>query len=438
MTPQEHEDGMRQERTLSAAEKADGFAAVMKRLKSRSPQERAQLEREAEEVVLGHEAYALGQEHLDRGDYETARRWLRVAVDRQIPGAAETLEEIALRQAFDGFTDVATVVGDHAATGSVPCETISSPHGPRAKAGQHGLGGLVWPSFVERFYPDQTVAAVRAQARREADAILADARQQADRAAAACAEMVLDVEEKRKQATELLAGARQEAESVRSQVVEIVEETRRSSAEVLAKAQRQALLILDDAREEAAKIRDRARRQDGAPNRAGNGSLVRRYRTALTQCAIESMDDLFTSFFDSTGGPAGGLPVTTRPDQGALERLRHVPFSLSGASVVLITEGVADSSIWLGVHAPQERGEQDGTGPRSQSGTWQVLKVAAGSWDARFDAFDSAYRACSGSAEAVRQDWLRLFAIGVVKTEGEDTDGDAELDVQEVENSASR
>ncbi|MDT0616134.1 ATP synthase F0 subunit B [Streptomyces lancefieldiae] len=268
MTPREHEDGVRQEPTLSAAEKAEGFAAVMKRLKSRSPQERARLEQEAEKVVLGHEAYAMGQEYLERSDYETARRWLRVAAGHQIPGAAQALEEIALQQALDEFTDGAAVGGGHAAAGTVPCRTISSPHGPRAMDGQHRLGGLAWTSFTDQFYGDQTVAVARA-ARCEAESILAEARQEADRVAAACAEMMLDIEKERQQAAKLLAEAEQEVESVRSQVAEIAEEARRSAAEMLATVQREARLILNGAREEATRIHSRARRQGSASNRAG-------------------------------------------------------------------------------------------------------------------------------------------------------------------------
>ncbi|MCC9690172.1 MULTISPECIES: hypothetical protein [Streptomyces] len=127
MTPREHEDGMRHEPTLSAGEKADGFAAVMQRLQSHSPDDRARLQTQAEAAALGHEAYALGQEHLERGDFEASRRWLRVAAGHHIPGAARALEEIALRQALDEFTDGAAVGGAHAPAGVVPCEAIPSP-----------------------------------------------------------------------------------------------------------------------------------------------------------------------------------------------------------------------------------------------------------------------------------------------------------------------
>lgn len=435
MTPQEHEDGMRPEPTLSAAEKADGFAAVMKRLKSHNPDERARLETQADEVVLGHEAYALGQEYLDRGNYEAARRWLRMAVGHHIPGAAQALEEIALRQAFDGFTDVATVGGDHAAAGTVSCETIPSPHGPRAKDGQHRLGGLAWTSFVEQFYPDQTVAAVRAQARREADAILTEARQQADQTAAACAEMMLNIEKERKQAAELLAEARQEAESVRSQVAEIAEEARRSTDEMLAKAQRHALLILDEAREEAAQIRSRARRQNRAGSQTRGYPSRKHWASLLTECAVEpSWDYLVAPGWHATDGLAHNLPVPTRPEQGALERVWQAPLSFTG-NVLLLKCG-ADSGIRQWVQAPQEGDEQGGAGPESWNVAWQVL-IEAGLCQTISTALERVHHRRGDITDVVRQNRLRVLALGVVRTDGEDTDDDAELGVEGVGNSAS-
>ncbi|MFH8767529.1 hypothetical protein ACH4GB_34610, partial [Streptomyces althioticus] len=151
---------------LSAGEKADGFAAVMQRLQSHSPDDRARLQTQAEAAALGHEAYALGQEHLERGDFEAARRWLRVAAGHHIPGAARALEEIALRQALDEFTDGAAVGGAHAPAGVVPCEAIPSPLRPWTEDGQHRLGALAWASSVEQLYVDQAVAAARQQAGR--------------------------------------------------------------------------------------------------------------------------------------------------------------------------------------------------------------------------------------------------------------------------------
>ncbi|MDX2557274.1 protein kinase domain-containing protein [Streptomyces stelliscabiei] len=356
MSPREHEDGMRHEPTLSADEKADGFAAVMKRLKCHSPDERARLMTQAEAVALGHEAYALGQEYLDRGDFEAARRWLRVAAGHHIPGAAQALEEIALQQALDGFTDGAAVGGDHAAAGTVPCETIPSPHGPRAKYGQHRFDGLAWASFTDQFNGDQTLAVARAQARCEAESILAEARQEADRVAAACATMMLDIEKERQQAAKLLAEARQEAESVRSQVAEIAEEARRSTDELLAKARREARLLLDDAREEVTRIRNWARRQGSASNRAGTqaeADSVRVFRGVfvsdpLMECAAPPadyvVDRLLTDAQDGSvrrsTAQAAINPVLYRRLRWRMETARRVRDARAAESGDTRTDGV--------------------------------------------------------------------------------------------------
>ncbi|WP_326806027.1 hypothetical protein OIE49_36440 [Streptomyces sp. NBC_01788] len=301
MTAQEREDGMRQEPGLSAAEKADGFAAVMKRLKSHSPDERARLRTQAEEVALGHEAYALGQKYLDRGDYEAARWWLRVAAGHHIPGAEQALEEIALRQTLDGSADFG---GIQTAAGAVPCETIPSQHAPRAKDGQHRiLGDAIWSSVVEQLYLNQTVAAARehaaeitAQARRDADALLAEvrqaaaacadmaqevkrdrseaaewlaeARQQAEGMKAAWAQLMLEADQDRRKAAEMLAEARQMSESVRSEVAKIDERARRRARKMRAETQGEALLVVDEAHRGAALIR-RARQQVGGGEQSG-------------------------------------------------------------------------------------------------------------------------------------------------------------------------
>ncbi|MGW0501194.1 hypothetical protein ACWD0Z_38995 [Streptomyces sp. NPDC003007] len=473
MTPREHEDGMRHEPTLSAAEKADGFAAVMKRLKSHSPDERARLQTQAEAVALGHEAYALGQEYLDRGDFEAARRWLRVAVGHHIPGAAQALEEIALRRAFGGFTDVATVGGDHAAAGTVPCETISSPHGPRAKDGQHRLGGLAWTSSVEQLYLDQVLAAARqqagriaAQARREADAILAEARQQAERTAAACAEIVLDTEQERAETAELLAEARQKAEglqaacaeimlkadqdrreaaqllaearhlseSVQWEAAEIGEKVRRRAQETLAEARGQALLIIDDARKGAAQVRGRARQQVGGPGIAHAWSgwdLVGRMEVSkLAECVRTPAGYLVDGMYqDAVERCAGSLPVPALPGQNALAGLSQVGRS---GMVVLLVEGENESRILRWMRASQVWDGQGRTGPESGSSAWYVLGIDG----ATSSAFERVGRVC-GDVMGVRQGQVPILAIGVMKSGG-NSDDDAELDVDEAGNPTSR
>ncbi|MFC9118155.1 hypothetical protein ACFTWN_33155 [Streptomyces sp. NPDC057092] len=457
MSPREHEDGMRHEPTLSADEKADGFAAVMKRLKSHSPDERARLQSQAEAVALGHEAYALGQEYLDRGDFEAARRWLRVAAGHHIPGAAQTLEEIALRETFDGFTDIATAGGDHAPAGIVPCGTIPSSLRLLTKDGQHRVGDLAWISFVKQLSLDEAVAAARqragqitAQAKREADAILAEARQQAERTAAACAHIVLETKQERaeaaaslaearqkvdglqtactkimlkaeqdsREAAELLTKARQLSESVQSEAAEIAEKAQRRAQETLAQARGQALLIIDDARKGAAQIRRKTRLRASGPETAHTQprwDLLWHVEEALklTQC-------MHTPAGYGVGGMDRGiversarrLPVPARPGQNALAALTQV--ALAG-TVVLCVEGKDDSRIVRWMRASQERDGQGCAGPESWSGSWQWLVIETAGCGVSADAFERAGRA-EGDVVVVRQDGTAILAIGVMST----------------------
>ncbi|MGA5277879.1 hypothetical protein ACPCKL_29625 [Streptomyces cellulosae] len=437
MTPREHEDGMRHEPTLSAGEKADGFAAVMQRLQSHSPDDRARLQTQAEAAALGHEAYALGQEHLERGDFEAARRWLRVAAGHHIPGAARALEEIALRQALDEFTDGAAVGGAHAPAGVVPCEAIPSPLRPWTEDGQHRLGALAWASSVEQLYVDQAVAAARqqagritAQARREADAILAEARQQAERTAAACAEIVLDTERERAEAAALLAEVRQKAEGVQAEVAGF-EEARRRAQETLTEAREQALLIIDDARKGAAQIRRKARRHVGGPE------------VAHTQYGRDFLRDVEEALkLTECMRPPGGSPVSGMY-RGIVERSsRRLPVPLRpgqnalAGTVVLLVEGKYDSRSLRWMQVSQERDGHGCAGPESWSGLWQWLVIETAGCGVSADAFERAGRAY-GDVMLVRPDGAALFAISVTNTNG-DGDGGAQREVDGVRNPTSR
>ncbi|MEU1264532.1 hypothetical protein ABZ473_21055 [Streptomyces cellulosae] len=437
MTPREHEDGMRHEPTLSAGEKADGFAAVMQRLQSHSPDDRARLQTQAEAAALGHEAYALGQEHLERGDFEAARRWLRVAAGHHIPGAARALEEIALRQALDEFTDGAAVGGAHAPAGVVPCEAIPSPLRPWTEDGQHRLGALAWASSVEQLCVDQAVAAARqqagritAQARREADAILAEARQQAERTAAACAEIVLDTERERAEAAALLAEVRQKAEGVQAEVAGF-EEARRRAQETLTEAREQALLIIDDARKGAAQIRRKARRHVGGPE------------VAHTQYGRDFLRDVEEALkLTECMRPPGGSPVSGMY-RGIVERSsRRLPVPLRpgqnalAGTVVLLVEGKYDSRSLRWMQVSQERDGHGCAGPESWSGLWQWLVIETAGCGVSADAFERAGRAY-GDVMLVRPDGAALFAISVTNTNG-DGDGGAQREVDGVRNPTSR
>ncbi|MCX4624999.1 hypothetical protein [Streptomyces albogriseolus] len=434
MTPREHEDGMRHEPTLSADEKADGFAAVMQRLQSHSPDDRARLQAQTEAAALGHEAYALGQEHLERGDFEAARRWLRVATGHHIPGAARALEEIALRQTLDEFTDGAAVGGAHAPAGVVPCETIPSPLRPWTEDGQHRLGALAWASSVEQLYVDQAVAAARqqagritAQARREADAILAEARQQAERTAAACAEIVLDTERERAEAAALLAEVRQKAEGVQAEAAEI-EEARRRAQETLTKAREQALLIIDDARKGAAQIRRKARRHVGEPEVAHTqyGWDLLEEALKLTECMRPPVGSPVSGMYRGiVERSSRRLPVPLRPGQNAL-----------AGTVVLLVEEKYDARSLRWMRVSQERDGHSCAGPESWSGLWQWLVIETAGCGVSADAFERAGRAY-GDVMLVRPDGAAIFAIGVTNTDG-DGDGGAEREVDGVRNPTSR
>ncbi|MFS8202593.1 hypothetical protein ACLVWQ_28385 [Streptomyces sp. CWNU-52B] len=224
-------DGVLTDSTLSSAQETDGFAAIMKRLKGRSPQERAALKARADAAVLGYEAYALGHEYLERGDLDAARRWLQVAAGHHVPGAEQALAELAGQPALnDGaaLTSVpAAVIVDAAArlTATRSCDPCSTDGSPSGK--NDGL----WAAAVENLHAARQAASARAsaaqiieQARRDAGELLAQAQQQAqavvDDARAEAGRIISDaahrkaVEEKRRQedATGVIALARYQSD----------------------------------------------------------------------------------------------------------------------------------------------------------------------------------------------------------------------------------
>lgn len=163
---------------MSPAKKADGFAAVMKRLKSRNEQERAQLRAQADAAILGHEAYALGQDNLQRGNYISAKRWLRVAAEHSVPGAEQALEEIEAGLA-DGLAQPIAV--------DAMADTASCPIGA-PQDGTHKFEKWAWllQNWAEANLAMNAARAeaqeIIAQARRTADELIDKAREEADRA----------------------------------------------------------------------------------------------------------------------------------------------------------------------------------------------------------------------------------------------------------------
>ncbi|MFE7037221.1 DivIVA domain-containing protein [Streptomyces sp. NPDC057621] len=202
------QDGMLMDSTLSPAQDTDGFAAIMKRLKGRSAQERAALKTQADHAVLGYEAYALGHEYLERGDLDAAGRWLRVAAGHHVPGAEQALAELAEQSALNDVVTLATVPAAVLVEATSHPTATRRPSGLCAADGSHpGKNDGLWAAAVANLHAVRQTAAARTSAE------------------------------------------------------QIIERARREADELLAQAQRQAQTIVDDARDEAERIREVAHRQ---------------------------------------------------------------------------------------------------------------------------------------------------------------------------------
>ncbi|GHH68057.1 vacuolar-type H+-ATPase subunit H [Streptomyces umbrinus] len=202
------QDGMSTDITLNSAQETDGFAAIMKRLKGRSAQERAALKVQADQAVLGYEAYALGHEYLERGELDAARRWLQVAAGHHVPGAEQVLEELAERPTLNdvaALTAISTaVIVDTTVPRAAPHPSDVCP----TDGSRPGKNERLWAAAVERNLH-----------------------------------------------------AAQQTASARASAAQITEQARREADELLAQAQRQAKAIVDDAHAEAGRIRDAAHQQ---------------------------------------------------------------------------------------------------------------------------------------------------------------------------------
>ncbi|MFI2437134.1 hypothetical protein [Streptomyces sp. NPDC018693] len=288
---QDHDGKQHEPLTLSPAEKADGFAAVMRRLKDHSPHEQARLRAQADAAVLGHEAYALGHEYHRRGNYVAAKRWLRVAADHSVPGAEEALEEIDAGQPASPAAGRATAVGF---SGPAPSATIPSP--PPA-----GGGFEKWAAVLDCL--DVTASAreqarqITEEARSAAEDLLAEARQKALREQL---DSKRGLERTRRAVARLLC----EAQQVQQETKQIQEQARWAAETLLDEARRQAQQIVDEALVQATRTGVEARREvvDGS-NRARGG--VRMLNTSLDEAGVDGRQawlyaarELFTVFAD--------------------------------------------------------------------------------------------------------------------------------------------
>ncbi|WP_406841872.1 hypothetical protein ACICHK_43585 (plasmid) [Streptomyces sp. AHU1] len=160
-------------------ELATGFAAVMDSLDHLSPQEAADLDREADRAVLGHDAYLRGLEHLDRGDLPAAKQWLLTAARYQVPGAQETLDHAELRA--DSDTDWRHVVNLDASMRSASND-FSAPDSAAALCQD--------ASELGTSAKDDVAPQIKAATRKEADELLAANGREADRTLADAREEV--------------------------------------------------------------------------------------------------------------------------------------------------------------------------------------------------------------------------------------------------------
>ncbi|MFD5858762.1 hypothetical protein [Streptomyces chartreusis] len=195
----------KQRRILSPAEKADGFAAVMRRLRASSPDERARLRETAQAAEAGHAAYAIGHEYLDRGRYEDARRWLRMAVRLGAPGAEKTLEEIALRSTVDDLADVPLAGGCDESADLMSALVVSSSISARCPTGLSlQATRQEWATILEEVEGKPPAAA-----RQDADRLIEEARQEAETIISdAKAEAEAVVDEAQAEAQRLVRAAR--------------------------------------------------------------------------------------------------------------------------------------------------------------------------------------------------------------------------------------
>ncbi|MDX3078582.1 diguanylate cyclase domain-containing protein [Streptomyces sp. MI02-7b] len=97
--------------TFNDAELDDGFAAVMAAIDDLDPSGEESLDALAVSAELGHDALALGVEHLERDDLERASHWLRIAADYRVPGAEGQLHRV--RQLREGVSpDLSRAIPD--------------------------------------------------------------------------------------------------------------------------------------------------------------------------------------------------------------------------------------------------------------------------------------------------------------------------------------
>ncbi|MET8816432.1 hypothetical protein ABZW47_31080 [Streptomyces sp. NPDC004549] len=183
MNPEQHQDAEREVR----GPQAGGFAVIMRRLKSRSEEERARMRARVDAADLGHQAYAMGHDLMEAGNYLDAKRWLRVAAEHGVPGAEEALDEADAVQAPTGAADGSTGFGGPADRGrQVPLRVVKplsvGPFAGEQAEAPAAYRELAAARLEARRIKEQArreAAKLIAEATRQAQAVLADARKEA-------------------------------------------------------------------------------------------------------------------------------------------------------------------------------------------------------------------------------------------------------------------
>lgn len=242
-TPQQDEHAQGQHET-------SGFASVMARLKNSDAAEREALAARTETVVVGYEAYAIGQQHLARGAHAAAGRWLKIAARHGVPGAEQALAELAT-QAPSGLAAFTAHDGQTALVEVEPLDCLpqTTQYLPRGRGTDHSTGswGLVldWQSGQEARAARAEAEQITLQAGRHADETLAQARAEAER-------ITLQADQ---QASEALAQARADAAAILSEAERlhgVVRRQARDTADNLAESE----LLLEEIFTSRGELRD--------------------------------------------------------------------------------------------------------------------------------------------------------------------------------------
>lgn len=197
-TTDQNQDGVRGEAAVPGSPEA--FSALMASIRALGKQDRERLREQADSAEVGFDAYALGQEYLERGEWGTAQRWLRIADRHGVPGAADDLDRALICELAELGDWRPEVGGKPRCFITRHCDPVDDGSGEKLSGGAQVewraprvlLPVVRWSSVPAgeaggQEHEQEEVSAVRndaqllaAGARDEAEQILADARREAE------------------------------------------------------------------------------------------------------------------------------------------------------------------------------------------------------------------------------------------------------------------